>query len=43
MFIVVLSVYVEQAKKCVISDMNNAVLNLKGCFSFDSNTTNVSS
>ena len=32
MFIVVLSVYVEQTKNCVISYMNNAVLNLKVFF-----------
>jgi len=29
MFIVVLSVYVEQTQICVISYMNNAILNLK--------------
>ena len=43
MFIVVLSFYVEQTNIYVISYMNNAVLNLKVFFSFDSNTTNVSS
>ena len=41
--IMVLSVYVKQTKICVISYMNNAVLHLKVFFSFDSNTTEVSS